>query len=171
MPKIIVRHKPEPLPIFTAFLHKAKFILPLVGLRSDYSPKLSSPKFYMHFLSLPFQLHDNLIETSSDSDIFKLLNSLLFNILTPLSVSSLLSPDQFTCRLFSFFKIRNPNNHLMHLSWGYGKDLTWTPNSMVLVLERTIPTAACRRSDCQLLRIEGATWSAWRIPTAVFSVF
>jgi hypothetical protein len=32
-------------------------------------------------------------------------------------------------------------------------------------------TAACRRSDCQLLRIEGVTWSAWRIPTAVFSVF
>jgi hypothetical protein len=25
-------------------------------------------------------------------------------------------------------------------------------------------TAACRRSDCQLLRIEGATWSAWLIP-------
>jgi hypothetical protein len=32
-------------------------------------------------------------------------------------------------------------------------------------------TAACRRSGCQLLRIEGATWSAWRIPTAVLSVF
>jgi hypothetical protein len=32
-------------------------------------------------------------------------------------------------------------------------------------------TAACRRSDCQLLRIEGSTWSAWRIPTAVLSVF
>jgi hypothetical protein len=32
-------------------------------------------------------------------------------------------------------------------------------------------TAACRRSDCQFLRIEGATWSAWRIPTAVFSLF
>jgi hypothetical protein len=32
-------------------------------------------------------------------------------------------------------------------------------------------TAACQRSDCQLLRIEGATWSAWRIPMAVFSVF
>jgi hypothetical protein len=31
-------------------------------------------------------------------------------------------------------------------------------------------TVACRRSDCQLLRIEGATWLAWRIPTAVFSV-
>jgi hypothetical protein len=28
-------------------------------------------------------------------------------------------------------------------------------------------TAACRRSVCQLLRIKGATWSAWRIPTAV----
>jgi hypothetical protein len=32
-------------------------------------------------------------------------------------------------------------------------------------------TAACRRSDCQLLRIEGDTWSAWRIPTTVFSIF
>jgi hypothetical protein len=31
-------------------------------------------------------------------------------------------------------------------------------------------TAACRRSDCQLLRIESATWSAWRIPMGVFSV-
>jgi hypothetical protein len=31
-------------------------------------------------------------------------------------------------------------------------------------------TAACRRSECQLLRIEGATWSALRIPTAV-SIF
>jgi hypothetical protein len=31
--------------------------------------------------------------------------------------------------------------------------------------------AACRRSNCQLLRIEGATWWAWQIPTAVFSVF
>jgi hypothetical protein len=29
-------------------------------------------------------------------------------------------------------------------------------------------TTASQRSDCQLLRIEGATWSAWRIPTAVF---
>jgi hypothetical protein len=32
-------------------------------------------------------------------------------------------------------------------------------------------TAACRLSDCQLLRIEGATWSVWRIPMAVFSIF
>jgi hypothetical protein len=32
-------------------------------------------------------------------------------------------------------------------------------------------TTACRQSDCQLLRMKGATWSAWRIPTAVFSVF
>jgi hypothetical protein len=32
-------------------------------------------------------------------------------------------------------------------------------------------TAASRRSGCQLLRIKDATWSAWRIPTAVFSVF
>jgi hypothetical protein len=32
-------------------------------------------------------------------------------------------------------------------------------------------TAACRRWKCQLLWIEGATWSAWRSPTAVFSIF
>jgi hypothetical protein len=32
-------------------------------------------------------------------------------------------------------------------------------------------TAACRRSDCQLVRTEGATWSAWLIPPAVFSRF
>jgi hypothetical protein len=32
-------------------------------------------------------------------------------------------------------------------------------------------TAVCRRSECQLLRIEGATWSSWRVPTVVFSVF
>jgi hypothetical protein len=32
-------------------------------------------------------------------------------------------------------------------------------------------TAAYRRSDCQLVRIEGATWSAWRIPPAVFLGF
>jgi hypothetical protein len=30
-------------------------------------------------------------------------------------------------------------------------------------------TAASRRSNCQLLRIKGATWSAWRVPMAVFS--
>jgi hypothetical protein len=28
-------------------------------------------------------------------------------------------------------------------------------------------TAACRRSQCQLLRVEGVAWSAQRIPTAV----
>jgi hypothetical protein len=31
-------------------------------------------------------------------------------------------------------------------------------------------TGSCRRSDCQRLRRECATWSAWWIPTAVFSV-
>jgi hypothetical protein len=32
-------------------------------------------------------------------------------------------------------------------------------------------SAACRRSDCQLVRREGSTWSAWRIPPAVFLGF
>jgi hypothetical protein len=32
-------------------------------------------------------------------------------------------------------------------------------------------TAACRRRDCQLVRIEGAMWSAWRIPPDVFLGF
>jgi hypothetical protein len=32
-------------------------------------------------------------------------------------------------------------------------------------------TSACRRSWCQLMRIEGVAWSAQRTPTAVFSDF
>jgi hypothetical protein len=32
-------------------------------------------------------------------------------------------------------------------------------------------TTACRQNGFQLLRIESATWSTWRISTAVFSVF
>jgi hypothetical protein len=28
-------------------------------------------------------------------------------------------------------------------------------------------TAACRRSQCQLLRIDGVVWSAQRIPTSI----
>jgi hypothetical protein len=47
-------------------------------------------------------------------------------------------------------------------------------NSMVWVRERTIPTeqpSLIGEVTANFLRIEGATWSAWRIPTAVFSVF
>jgi hypothetical protein len=32
-------------------------------------------------------------------------------------------------------------------------------------------TATCWRSQCQFLAIDGLAWSAWRIPTAVFSDF
>jgi hypothetical protein len=46
------------------------------------------------------------------------------------------------------------------------KKKNWTPWSE----SASELTAACRRSDCQLLRIEGATWSVWRIPTAVLSI-
>jgi hypothetical protein len=31
-------------------------------------------------------------------------------------------------------------------------------------------SAACRRSDCQLLRLEGAMWSAWRIPWSAWRI-
>jgi hypothetical protein len=44
-------------------------------------------------------------------------------------------------------------------------------SSMVWVRKRTIPTERPPLIGGQLLRIEGATWSAWRIPTAVFSIF
>jgi hypothetical protein len=44
-------------------------------------------------------------------------------------------------------------------------------NSVALVRKRTIPTerptAACRRSQCQLLRIESVAWLEQRIPKAV----
>jgi hypothetical protein len=57
--------------------------------------------------------------------------------------------------------------------------LNWPPTFRIKKLHGLSPranyidraTAACRRSDYQLLRIDGATWSAWRVPTAVFSVF
>jgi hypothetical protein len=45
---------------------------------------------------------------------------------------------------------------------------------MVWVRERTIPTERpplIGEVIANFLRIEGATWSTWRIPTAVFSVF
>jgi hypothetical protein len=47
-------------------------------------------------------------------------------------------------------------------------------NSVVWVRERTIPTEwppLVGEVIANFLRIEGATWSAWRIPTAIFSVF
>jgi hypothetical protein len=47
-------------------------------------------------------------------------------------------------------------------------------NFMVWVRERTIPTERpplIGEVIANFLRIECATWSAWRIPTAVFSVF
>jgi hypothetical protein len=46
--------------------------------------------------------------------------------------------------------------------------------SVTWVLERTIPTERpplVGKASANFLRIEGATWSAWRIPTAVFSYF
>jgi hypothetical protein len=45
---------------------------------------------------------------------------------------------------------------------------------MVLVHERTIPTERLLLVSeviANFLQIEGATWSAWWIPTAVFSIF
>jgi hypothetical protein len=44
------------------------------------------------------------------------------------------------------------------------KQKQWSPRAIYTYRA----TAASRRSGCQLLRIKGATWSAWRIPTAVF---
>jgi hypothetical protein len=47
------------------------------------------------------------------------------------------------------------------------------PPSMVWVRERTMPTERpplVGEAIANFLRIEGATWSAWRIPSTVFSV-
>jgi hypothetical protein len=47
-------------------------------------------------------------------------------------------------------------------------------NSMVWIPEWTIPTERpplVGEVFANFLQIEGATWSAWRIPTAVFSIF
>jgi hypothetical protein len=52
----------------------------------------------------------------------------------------------------------NNNNNKLH---GFSLQPNYTERA----------TAACRQSYCKPLRIEGATWSAQRIPTAVFLVF
>jgi hypothetical protein len=49
-----------------------------------------------------------------------------------------------------------------------------TKNSVASVRKRTIPTERpplVSEVSANFLRIESATWSAWRIPTAVFSTF
>jgi hypothetical protein len=44
-------------------------------------------------------------------------------------------------------------------------------NSVALIREQTIPTAACLQSYCELLRVEGVAWSEQWILAAVFSTF
>jgi hypothetical protein len=64
-------------------------------------------------------------------------------------------------RLFYFFSIH------------FNVILPYTPKN-AMVRERTIPTERpplVGEVIANFLRVEGATWSAWRIPTAAFSVF
>jgi hypothetical protein len=47
-------------------------------------------------------------------------------------------------------------------------------NSVVSVQKRAIPTERpplVNKVSANFVRIEGATWPVWRIPTAIFSVF
>jgi hypothetical protein len=63
---------------------------------------------------------------------------------------------------------------IAYLDWGLERNQDIKKNSMVWVHERTIPIERpplVGEVIANFLRIEGATWSAWRIPTAVFSVF
>jgi hypothetical protein len=90
----------------------------------------------------------------------------------------------FPCK-FPFRRLLHTNNYLPSGTGTRGQIVTDIPRGLSLALKTKKTklhglspranytdraTAACRRSDCQLLRIEGAMWSAWRIPTAVFSV-
>jgi hypothetical protein len=50
----------------------------------------------------------------------------------------------------------------------------YNKNSVASVLKRSIPTERpplVNEVSANFLRIEGTTWSAWRIPTPVFSAF
>jgi hypothetical protein len=67
--------------------------------------------------------------------------------------------DEWICRQLP--KQRQKEKQLTYLLRGLSPQAKYTDRA----------TAACRRSWCQLLRIEGATWSAGQIPTAVFSDF
>jgi hypothetical protein len=85
--------------------------------------------------------------------------------------------------LFLYFLIdfTCPANIILHdviviivLVEQYELDLVLINNPVAWVRERTIPTERTPligEFSTNFLRIEGATWSAWRIPTAVFSDF
>jgi hypothetical protein len=76
--------------------------------------------------------------------------------LTRLAVRGIAVYKRLTCRKAMFGMIQP--NYLLHC---LRPQANYTDRA----------TAACRRSLCQLLRIEGATWSPWQIPTTVFSDF
>jgi hypothetical protein len=70
--------------------------------------------------------------------------------------------------------VENYSNHkwlfFIHCSLVF----TTKTNSVALVRDRTIPTERpplVGKVSANLLRIEGNSWTAWRIPTAVFSDF
>jgi hypothetical protein len=119
--------------------------------------------------------------------------------LSPLGTSVTISPidewqmsvEQFVEWLAGETEIVKPNmskshfvHHKSHMTWARTRtaaaESQWLTasyrklNSMVWVRERTIPTELLPLVGeviANFLRIEGATWSSWRIPTAVFSVF
>jgi hypothetical protein len=71
---------------------------------------------------------------------------------------------------------RSKTNSSLFSSWSFRSFIFWYSKKELRGLSPLAnytdrATPACRRSYCQLLRIESATWSAWRIPTAVFSLF
>jgi hypothetical protein len=67
------------------------------------------------------------------------------------------------------------HEHLGHDSRQLGGNVRYLTNYFIYPIKKKFlglnpranyidrATAACRRSDCQILRIKGATWSAWRI--------
>jgi hypothetical protein len=70
------------------------------------------------------------------------------------------------------FVLKSVYNTLLEMrEFGYGNDKKKLHGLSPRANCTDRATAACRRSDRQRLRIEGATWPAFRIPTAVFSVF
>jgi hypothetical protein len=127
----------------------------------------TSKCLWWHCMSLCIPLYA-VLDTSCVRVLYRNIRSSSVLSCSSILQSSAVFAGNATCKWIVVFRFLCLN--LSNISWfKTNKTKLHGLNPRTNYTDRA--TAACRRSDCQLLWIKGATWSAWRIPSAVFSVF